>query len=159
MPAGCADGIQEKILEVTPVNIFVNKGEVTQSNHVEADPHFADRLKRGVFDAELTFLIRTFYPLVSGECVKGRAFYPLPLSVKAKMERALDGSKKATMNEVLKEITYPVEKDLDGTNYKILNCALEFRLCTSKLDANELASAGVLMQKGQAHGRDDGGKA
>jgi hypothetical protein len=148
-----ARGIKGKINELSPPYMFVNRGTARLENQVEADPRFAERVAKGDFDAEITALIRLFFPLVHGDVVKGRNFGPVPASVLRNEERVLGATSTEMARAALLRLTTPVARHRDGSNYKLVDEALRMEM--GVVSAFTLRTIGVQVAKGQA--KDVGG--
>ena len=150
-----AVGIRGKINELCPPNRFVNRGEASEPHHVEAAPDFSDKLKDGTFNSEIFLYIRAFFPLISGDCVKGREFRPIPESVAANEARVVHALTTSHLSDRLVEATEPVKSDKDGSNRLLVAAAMEL-LTGQKVDGHMFKSIDVT--EGQAREKEASGK-
>ena len=150
-----AVGIRGKINELCPPNRFVNRGEATEPNHVESCPEFPTQLKDGKFDAEIFLYIRALFPLISGDCVTGREFRPIPTSVAANEARVVSDLTTEKLAKALVEATEPVKSDKDGSSRLLVNAAMEL-LTGVKVDGHMFRTIDI--SEGQAREKDMFGK-
>jgi len=103
----------------------------------------------GKFDGEISFLIQALYPLISGACVKGREIYPVPLSVRRNEQRNASEADTEQLRRWLVENTGVACQDRFGTNYLLIDAALELHF-NRKIPHLALKAIGVEPQKGVA---------
>ena len=129
----------------------MNRGEASEPHHVESCPEFSTHLKNGDFDAEIFMYIRMFFPLISGDCVKGREFRPIPTSVAANEARVVQCLSTSQLAAKLTEATEPEKNDRDGSNRVLVNAAMQL-LTGEKVDGHMFKSIDVT--EGQAREKD-----